>query len=489
MDYEKHSDNLIDALKESLEYDQHHDSDLIHLEQLRAQTKAPRHMVKALMKCIFSQQCGSLLQSSFRYVVRKERMPLKETILSATALGRELLNLEKALKEKELTRFRNAEKCFWELLRHSQAEGKRILLFFAPYYSEDRINDGYFQRIKAIDDFFGDRAIRIYASWLNAMKDQVAPNIRVWDDLHLEIEYSPLAELHNQWIIQLAQFTKIVYLHSVTFANEKVTLLPDVQKLLDVHGAYPEEERMYGKETQAGLDEHQEKLLMEHGNLMICVTESMISHMLKKYPNSRIESLLLPIHSAYPLQTQFSPRNPVHNKPVVIYSGGVQKWQCIDEVFQAIEAQKDHYVFKLFGKASEELTRRADSIQGTKDIQVGSLTKAELDTEYDQCHYGFILRKDSVVNAVACPTKLVEYLQHGIVPIMDSTKLGDFVGLGMKYISIEDFINNRMPDEQERIRIANHNVTVLRILRERFESGREKLVQRTLHQGGSESEH
>ena len=59
------------------------------------------------------------------------------------------------------------------------------------------------------------------------------------------------------------------------------------------------------------------------------------------------------------------------------------------------------------------------------------------------CHLGFVLRDDVLVNRVACPTKLLEYIQYGVLPIVLSDAIGDFKELGYKYIGLDDFVNLR----------------------------------------------
>ena len=79
-------------------------------------------------------------------------------------------------------------------------------------------------------------------------------------------------------------------------------------------------------------------------------------------------------------------------------------------------------------------------------IIIDHKTHAELTEIYTKCHYGFILREDIVVNRVACPTKLVEYLAMGVVPIVDSANIGDFRTMGMRSITLEQLLRGDLPD-------------------------------------------
>ncbi|MGE0906881.1 hypothetical protein AB4M30_16785 [Escherichia coli] len=55
-----------------------------------------------------------------------------------------------------------------------------------------------------------------------------------------------------------------------------------------------------------------------------------------------------------------------------------------------------------------------------------------------RCHLGFVLRDDIVVNRVACPTKLIEYLECGVVPVVKSPDIGDFNSLGYSFIKVDE---------------------------------------------------
>jgi hypothetical protein len=93
------------------------------------------------------------------------------------------------------------------------------------------------------------------------------------------------------------------------------------------------------------------------------------------------------------------------------------------------------------------LTGDADTFRGLlnkyniplESITLKSVKPEELSYYYKKCHYGFILRDDMVVNAVACPTKLVEYLYYGIIPIVKSPRIGDFSSRGYEYIDYTAF--------------------------------------------------
>ena len=67
-------------------------------------------------------------------------------------------------------------------------------------------------------------------------------------------------------------------------------------------------------------------------------------------------------------------------------------------------------------------------------MEVDTLPADELKKEYEKAQYGFTLRDNIIVNEVACPTKLIDYVKYGIIPILKSDKIGDFVENGLEYV-------------------------------------------------------
>lgn len=97
---------------------------------------------------------------------------------------------------------------------------------------------------------------------------------------------------------------------------------------------------------------------------------------------------------------------------------------------------------------------------------IGSKNLSELNKEYKESHYGFILREDLIVNRVACPTKLIEYLAMGIVPIVDFEKIGDFSDFGMKYVRLDQLLDNKLPEEKVRFEYSESNLSIYKKLQD-----------------------
>ncbi|EEP1053357.1 glycosyltransferase family 4 protein, partial [Salmonella enterica] len=138
--------------------------------------------------------------------------------------------------------------------------------------------------------------------------------------------------------------------------------------------------------------------------------------------------------------------NPNHSKWEsntfeTIYAGGMQAWQNIDLMIKVTKGGdtrniKFNFFFpqELISDFKLKLGDRLDS----RTIMVDSLPKEDVIKVMTRCHLGFVLRDDIVVNRVACPTKLIEYLECGVVPIIKSPDIGDFNTLGYSFIRVEE---------------------------------------------------
>jgi hypothetical protein len=76
--------------------------------------------------------------------------------------------------------------------------------------------------------------------------------------------------------------------------------------------------------------------------------------------------------------------------------------------------------------------------------------------------YGFVLRDESLVNRVACPTKLVEYLYWGVLPVVITPRIGDFDAGSLRAVTLEQFLRGELPDAASRpLRMRRHNQTAV----------------------------
>ena len=351
------------------------------------------------------------------------------------------------------------------------------LIIFGGYPYAFRENDGYFQRVKAIDEILKDKQ-RIY------IDNVFIPNKNFWYDLPennvlvLNIFGNKLTKLRVLILMMIIIIrTRTVYSHSILPLRRLKLLfhLPFVKKIIDLHGAVPEEFIYHGDQENGLLYGKIEELIIRKSDHIIVVSDAMKQHVLRKYGEMPEDKFtILPI-----LQRDLTHKEVFHpktGKPVIIYAGGLQKWQQVPKMINALKKTYDAYNFKFFCPNPDEFRSLLPAeLRDSKSIEIGTKTKTELIEEYHKSDYGLILREDVVVNEVACPTKLVEYLAMGILPIVDTERIGDFVGLGMKYVTLDQLVNKNLPDESTWKNMVENNITVFISLQQQFNEGIRKL--------------
>jgi len=114
-----------------------------------------------------------------------------------------------------------------------------------------------------------------------------------------------------------------------------------------------------------------------------------------------------------------------------------------------------------------------------KEAIIHAVRPEEVIHEIRDCHFGILLRDDIAVNNVACPTKLIEYLSCGVLPVLKTSHIGDFERYGMNYIPLEDFRKGTIPGSEEYMRMIRENRALLSKFTEEFQNGRNELIQMT----------
>lgn len=108
------------------------------------------------------------------------------------------------------------------------------------------------------------------------------------------------------------------------------------------------------------------------------------------------------------------------------YIGSTSVWQCFDETLKLYSEIEKKYVDTNIILLVKEKELALSSIQkyGIKNYKIDYVPVNELGKYLEKAKYGFVLRKNSVVNNVATPTKIQTYLAYGILPIYSSCLLG-----------------------------------------------------------------
>lgn len=314
-----------------------------------------------------------------------------------------------------------------------------------PNQSNER--DGMVQRIAAIDNLIKDKDRRYLEISLR----------KHWKQEYLlenGIEvYKLNFFVHFILILKLLLSSSYIYVHSI---YNSLRILPFYyffnNIITDLHGVVPDELSMYNEKIKAKFFRLIEKVVVAHSFKLIAVTETMQNYYIQKYPFAKEKFIFISIFANKTIRAGISRKSNG-----VIYSGGTQKWQCIDKMLKLIDDTKKVYKWTVLTGTPEYFTNASIS----NDIIVKSVKPVEVEKYYQENTYGVILREKSIVNRVACPTKLIEYIQTGLIPIVLSPEIGDFYKYGYQYIGYDDFKNLKVISHEELERMRTYNYKVL----------------------------
>lgn len=370
-------------------------------------------------------------------------------------------------------------------LRQFAAAGSYAAVL-APWPGDDTFSagDGYLQRIRMIDQrlLSGQRRIYCYNSpfwtalWIGCFQTG-DPNARY-------LIYNDADPRQCAAVMSLVGQASLCYIHSiyrllpsVTSGRAPTIILPEAipcTKVLDLHGFVSDELAMSGAaQDKIDLARRAEAAWLPGADCIVSVTRSMLDCFDEALGVRARRAVILPIMSVSPEQLTDANwhKQDESEPPVVLYSGGLQVWQRIDQMIQAAEQTPAQVSYRFFVSDPEGMRRLLAEKQAVRAYHVDTLPPEALGAEYDRADFGFVLRDDSYVNRVACPTKLIDYLFHGVIPIIHFPDIGDLRALGMQYVTDVDYAAGRLPDMEARRRIREANLQVVRRMLQTYHDG------------------
>ena len=181
-----------------------------------------------------------------------------------------------------------------------------------------------------------------------------------------------------------------------------------------------------------------EWFVIRHLDFILFVSETMKSYVSQKNKINLDERrcYVMPCMNTTLHQEAFIKSGKYQNR-IFAYVGSLTKWQSFEEtaaLYKKIEEAFDgHTLFKIFTWDQDEAKDIIDKLR-IQNYEIDYVDNTELPTVLADVKYGFILRKDNIVNRVATPTKISSYLSCGVIPIY-SDCLEDFskIAKEMKY--------------------------------------------------------
>ena len=113
---------------------------------------------------------------------------------------------------------------------------------------------------------------------------------------------------------------------------------------------------------------------------------------------------------------------------VIVYSGGLSSYQCIDEILDLMKRMHDvdnRLVFMILTKSQDVLLEKIKAIGlPANSVRTKSCAPVEVSRYLQSADVAVILRKDNLLNRTASPVKIGEYLASGLGVIV-SPCIGD----------------------------------------------------------------
>lgn len=320
---------------------------------------------------------------------------------------------------------------------------KRVL-FVGPFPNERNIKEGMVRRVKEIEGKFTNYKKNYLDMTYRRTFFKKVLQVR---EITIYLINKLLKKIHLNKIINNE---KNIYIHSLYnyVPLDSYIKNNNIKKniIVDFHGIVPEELRL-SNDFRANKFFKIELEMMKKIDKAIFVTKSMENFYKKKYPYEmkRIKTLIYPIiDSDNIIKEEIEIKKIPTEKIIVLYSGNFQKWQNIDLMMKTIKKYNNENIFYIFLTSQMECAKNKFKEYKIKENSylIDSVKPSQLWKYYEIANYGFILRDDIDVNRVANPTKLGEYLDYGIVPIVKLEEIGDYKEMGYEYITLENYNSN-----------------------------------------------
>lgn len=343
-----------------------------------------------------------------------------------------------------------------------------FILIVAPCPTGAPAHEGWMSRIRAVDRIFGSSQ-RIYVDpYTGATAGPPVPQAH--NESLVEYRLALTRPDHHMLLETLVKASRFVYVHTAHLARYLLPFYPTGKIVTDMHGIVPEEERMLGRTELGTYYEGVERVVLKCSRLVVVVTDAMRDHLSAKHPDCNATFLCLPIIETF--ATGLGDRRPRQaGTPYrLIYAGGTQVWQNIERTIDLCDRVADVATCTFLSLDHERIKSMAGGRPFARSARFEVVGKDELPLRYLSADLGFVLREDTAVNRVSCPTKLSEYLWFGVVPIVASPDIGDFAAEGYAYVTDAELEIGLIPDEATCHDMRLRNRAVLDRLIARYEA-------------------
>jgi len=225
--------------------------------------------------------------------------------------------------------------------------------------------------------------------------------------------------------------TSSVVIAEGLFPSFICSLLVSEKTIYDIHGIAEE-----AGQLRLPISRIIERLAFKRLKNFIAVSNTMLAYISEKYDISHDKNtIVIPtyderIDTTMLVNNYETSRKRLAINPeniVIIYSGGVQKWQNIPVVIniinKAVISNENVIGIVLTNTCNHRFFEQ--KLSRSQRIKITYATGNMIENYYNAANYGLIPRTANNINKVSCPTKMIDYIKYGIKPIIID-KFGDF---------------------------------------------------------------
>lgn len=229
--------------------------------------------------------------------------------------------------------------------------------------------------------------------------------------------------------------------------NDKIKLV------LDYHGVVPEEFRDFTCRNMGKMNydylKKMESTVIKNVDEIICVSNEFKDYIIKNFNYDKENIYVIP--SCVPIN--YLNYNPdirreirknlnIDNKKVIVYAGSVVAYQCVNEMISLfkniVDIDRNYFFLFLVANNSIDFIKQKfkQNLIDEESFLVATVPHKNIFDFYSASDYGIVIRNNSLVNRVASPTKILEYLSTGL-PLIITDNVGDFPNLDVEKVVIE----------------------------------------------------
>jgi len=274
------------------------------------------------------------------------------------------------------------------------------------------------------------------------------------NELQSGIKINPLARRGHvvnffvliMWLLRNGRNYDVIHVRSylpMAAAFLYKILNPKAKLIFDPRGLFAEEIEYYkGKSIAARIFKMLEWAFFQVSDVVIAVSNAMKNHFAEDYPGCVGKVIVIPTFAQLPVSyasvsvPDIRKQTDWNGCVLLCYSGSLEGWQCFDEILKLFSAFHSFSIKFRFVFLSKDAGKIHSKIRGSIPIdayRVYSATASELPYYLAQCDFGFLVRKPHVINQVAAPIKVKDYLLAGMRIVVTSG-----VGDTSEFISTHD---------------------------------------------------